>query len=128
MLAAVVGGVVLLVYLGGSSAPVPSAASGRLRDRLVGTWDADLGERGSATLQFNRDGTLVLTTNAIVNGQRRNVRETGRWEVLREDGERLTVARRTDNLGTASTNEFAFAGNDTFTIAGEGGGLTYHRH
>jgi hypothetical protein len=120
-------GIILIVVVVLRMSGTPGdAGQARLRDRLVGTWEATL-PGGSATLQFNRDGTLVLTMDAVVNGQRRNVRDTGRWSVVREEGERLTVTRRTDNLGVESTNELAFAGPDTFTIQGEGGGLTYRR-
>jgi hypothetical protein len=120
-------GVLLLVSgLGGrpSGAPPATAGPGRLRQLLVGSWDATTPDGSPVSFQFNADGTFRFT------GQRngRELTDTGHWEVLSEQGDRAQVLRSTFVTGIANTTEFVFSGNDSFTVSNGNVSLTYRRH
>jgi hypothetical protein len=105
-------------------APAAAAGTGRLRQLLVGTWDATIPDGSTVSTQFNADGTFRFT------GHRdgRELTDTGHWEVLSEHGDRAQVRRSTFVTGISTAAEFVFSGNDSFTVSSGDASLTYRRH
>ncbi len=88
-------------------------AAAKPRDRLVGQWEHSLQDTPGAkmTLEFVADGkvTLVATNKASVT-------RNGRWEVLGEKTDRLTIRLRFNNHPDPADWDIEFLNNDSMRV------------
>jgi hypothetical protein len=81
----------------------------KFKKTLTGKWEAVVGGGDQKIfIEFHADGTSL--GYSFVNGQRRELR--GRWEALREDGDRVIVKSTVD--GTSVELPYWFVSDDEY--------------
>ncbi len=91
----------------GVQAPAQNQRPGQL---LVGIWDADLRDGGSASVEYRADGTMTVTMTTVDNGKPVTRRQDGTWQVVRTEGKGLWVHRVVG--GFVHDDQFTFPDDD----------------